>query len=154
MRIGSSLSASSSFQRPVKSTPEGGVNANFSVAHAVRNTSATSHATRMNNLCERRAVGPRCARTLACARWHGGKLILNAAAVESGLGAVFSRNPDAALERLETHAHGIGSARDLRAAADFAVRQIRAQQINEGGAGFVRIRGRQRMGKDAGLDVV
>jgi hypothetical protein len=52
MRIGSSLSASSSFQRPVKSTPDGGANANFSLAHADRHNSAASNATRMNNLCE------------------------------------------------------------------------------------------------------
>jgi hypothetical protein len=50
MRNGSSLSASSSFQRPVKSTPGGGANASFSLAHAERNISATSNATRMNNL--------------------------------------------------------------------------------------------------------
>src|ERR1700736_4845930 len=46
-RCGSSLSASLSFQRPLKSTPAGGACASFSLAHAARHTTATTTTSRM-----------------------------------------------------------------------------------------------------------
>src|ERR1700736_5700812 len=49
-RCGSSLSASLSFQRPLKSTPAGGACAIFSLAHAARHTTATTRTNRMRQL--------------------------------------------------------------------------------------------------------
>jgi len=68
--------------------------------------------------------------------------------------AVDPRYPNAAFERLEADAHGLGSACHLGAAADFTVGKIGSYQINQGGAGLAGLRRRQRMRENARLYVV
>src|SRR5882757_2903876 len=68
--------------------------------------------------------------------------------------AVDPRYPNAAFERLEAHAHGLDSACHLGAAADFTLGKIGPYQINQGGAGLAGLRRRQRMRKDARLNII
>src|SRR5450631_1650571 len=68
--------------------------------------------------------------------------------------AFLSRDPDAALDGLETHPDRIGTARYLRATADFAVGEIGSNQIDEARTGLPFIGLGQRVREDACLNVV
>src|SRR5712672_580710 len=93
-RCGSSLSASLSFQRPLKSTPAGGACSSPSLAHAERHITVTTTTSRMPQyelkLARTGIAGEESAGGAACSR--GCPQILGSA------------NPHAAFERLKAHA--------------------------------------------------
>ena len=106
-RCGSSLSASLSFQCPLKSTPAGGACASFSLAHAARHTNVMSDdAAACRNLIMKPATGG-ISPNQPAERW------LRGAARRS----VGSANPHAAFERLKAHTEA------LRFCAWFACRR-------------------------------
>src|SRR5258708_31918804 len=67
---------------------------------------------------------------------------------------VRTANPDAALERLETHAHTFGAPHGLRSAGNLAVREIRLNQVDQRSTRFARIGRRQGMRENARLHLV
>src|SRR5277367_4814992 len=108
-RCGSSLSASLSFQRPLRSTPAGGACASFSLAQAARQITVRNTTGRIGqSYDETRLSGNRESASAGGAAGSRGRSQI-----------VGSANPDAAFKRLEAHAQRLGPAGGLRAAGNF-----------------------------------
>ena len=87
------------------------------------------------------ATGSRLLSRVAFHSWRGSQILRTA-------------NPQPALERLKANAHRLGPAHGLSSARNFAVGQIRLNQIDQGSPRFARIRRWQRVREDARLNIV
>src|ERR1700678_2323731 len=132
-RCASSLSASLSCQTPLKSTPGGGACASFSLAQAARHITDTTTISLMPEYYNEAQAGRYSAESARRTSARGEARSLRPA------------NPDTALEGLEAHPQRLGPTRGLGAAGDFAVGEVRFDQIDQSGAGLSLIRRRQSM---------